>query len=173
MCITSCKVYIILWPCILVKLPLNVLYDAKRAYHWPIFGLWSMVKPNFPTNLGAGLLPCPSKPFLNTRHKKILERREGAIGASFPPLQLLPEFSWDRDVSRKKRTLVLHPFVYKWRPISDRTYRILGFISYPFFFLLGSCKCPLSILLGEDEKKKEQGHGASIIAKWYRRGPSR
>ena len=58
-----------------------------------IFGLRSRVKWNFPTNLGADLLPCPSKPFLILLLKTLWEKRRNNC-ASFPPLQLLAELSW-------------------------------------------------------------------------------
>ena len=101
-----------------------------------IFGLRSRVKQNFPTSLGAGLLPCPSKPFLILLLKNLWKKRRNNC-ASFLPLQLLTEFSW---AGRVTLWCCASPFKilsnpYKWRHMSDRPYRILLglYISYQFF----------------------------------------
>ena len=146
MCITSCTVYVILWPfiskaflkCTLwCKMGLPASMGVKL-----IFGLRLRVKPNFPTNLGADLLPCPSKPFLILLLKTLWEKRRNNNCASFPPLQLLAELF----AGRVALWCCVSPFMilsnpYKWRHMSDRPYRILlGLcISYQFFPRLPFC----------------------------------
>lgn len=136
--ITSCTVYVILWPfiskaflkCTLwCKMGLPASMGVKL-----IFGLRLRVKPNFPTNLGAGLLPCPSKPCLILLLKNLWKKRRNN-SASFPPLQVLAEFSW---AGRVALWCCVSPFMilsnpYKWRHLSDRPYRILLGLSYQFF----------------------------------------
>lgn len=111
-----------------------MMQNGFTSQHGLIFGLRLRVKPNFPTNLGAGLLPCPSEPCLILLLKNLWKKRRNN-SASFPPLQVLAEFSW---AGRVALWCCVSPFMilsnpYKWRHLSDRPYRILLGLSYQFF----------------------------------------